>query len=161
MNLVDQLQQIWNSILDVTSLFVLPDWGALIGLLPLALLILLLGPILSILAIVWVIYFIRKPRARLKLIEGPYPAPLDAEGQPVYPSGEPYCARDGLVYASGRTTCDRCRDELVVDCPKCGIARQARIETCPSCGLVLRIERDAELRALRPAGPPPGGAAAA
>ncbi len=161
MNLVDQLDQIWNSILDVMSKLIIPDWGALIGLLPLALLALLLGPVLSLLALVWVIYFLRKPRARLKVVEGPYAAPLDADGTPVYPVGEPYCARDGLVFASGETTCSRCRDELGVDCPKCGIGRQARVETCANCGLVLRIDRNNETRSLRPAGPPPGGAAIA
>ncbi len=56
------------------------------GLLPLALLALLLGPILAMLALVWVIYFVRKPRARLTVVEGPYPAPLDAAGKPVYPA---------------------------------------------------------------------------
>ena len=28
------LQQIWNGILDLTKLLVIPDWGALIALLP-------------------------------------------------------------------------------------------------------------------------------
>ena len=32
--LVDTLEDIWNTILDTTALFVIPDWGAVIGLLP-------------------------------------------------------------------------------------------------------------------------------
>ena len=34
MNLIDTLNQIWTQILEVTSVFVMPDWGFLIGLLP-------------------------------------------------------------------------------------------------------------------------------
>jgi hypothetical protein len=159
--IVDQLNQIWNQVLDFLGQVVIPDWGALIGLLPLFLVIGVLGPLLSLLALVWVIYMVRKPRAKLAIVEGPYAAPLDEAGQPVYPSGEPYCARDGLVYSADETICSRCGDELVVSCPKCGIGRQARIRTCANCGLVLQIDKRADVRAVVPAGPPPGGAAAA
>jgi hypothetical protein len=159
--IIDQLNQIWNQILDVMGKVVIPDWGALIGLLPLFLVIGLLGPLLSLMALVWVIYLVRKPRARLAIVEGPYAAPLDEAGQPVYPSGEPYCARDGLIYPAEETICSTCGDELVVTCPKCGIGRQARIRTCANCGLVLQIDKRADVRAVVPAGPPPGGAAAA
>ena len=160
-NIVDTLNQIWNQILTVLGQVIIPDWGALIGLLPLALLFLLLGPILSLLALVWFVYFVRKPRAKLAVVDGPRPAPLDEHGQPMYSTGRPYCARDGLIYPSGSTICAMCRDELVVACPKCGIGRPARIDTCANCGLILRMDRNAELRAMVPAGPPPGGSAAA
>ncbi len=161
MTLIDQLEQMWNGLLDFTGQLVIPDWGALVGLLPLFLLVLVLGPLLSLLALVWVIYFVIKPRAKLNVVEGPYPAPLDADGQPVYPTAEPYCARDGLIYPWGDSRCDRCSDELVVTCPKCGIGRLARIDTCANCGLILKVARNSETRALRPSGPPPGGAAVA
>jgi hypothetical protein len=160
-SIIDQLNQTWNQILDFLSALVIPDWGSLIGLIPLALLVLLLGPLLSLLAIVWLVYMVRKPRAHLAVVEGPYRARLDEAGQPVYPTGQPYCARDGLVFPSGDTICTICHDELVVTCPKCGIGRQARIRTCANCGLILQIDKKAELRAVQPAGPPPGGAAAA
>ena len=68
MGIIDQLNQIWNQILDVMSKVVIPDWGALIGLLPLFLVIGLLGPLLSLMALVWVIYMVRKPRARLAIV---------------------------------------------------------------------------------------------
>jgi hypothetical protein len=160
-NIVDQLGQIWNQILAFLAPLVIPDWGALVGLLPIFLVIGVLGPLLSLLALAWVVYAIRRPRARLAVLEGPYPAPLDDAGEPVYPTGQPYCARDGLIYPFGQTTCDRCSDELVVSCPKCGIGRQARIRTCANCGLILQIDKSAQQRSLRPAGPPPGGAAVA
>ncbi len=161
MNLVDQVDQIWSGLLELTAKLVIPDWGALIGLLPLFLLVGLIGPLLSLAALGWVVYLVRRPRAKLKLIEGAYAAPRDAGGRPAYPTGVPYCARDGLVFPGGATLCDRCGEELAVTCPKCGIGRQARVGTCANCGLILKIDRNAESRALRPAGPPPGGAAAA
>jgi hypothetical protein len=160
-SIVDQLNQVWNQILEFLGKVLIPDWGSLIGLIPLALLALLLGPLLTLLALAWFVYMVRKPRARLAVVEGPYPAPLDEAGQPVYPTGQPYCARNGLIFPSGSTICTECRDELVVTCPKCGIGRQARIRTCANCGLILEIDKKAELRAVQPTGPPPGGAAAA
>jgi hypothetical protein len=159
-SIVDQLNQIWNQILELTSKVVSPDWGAVIGLLPILIVVGLIGPLISLIVLVWMIYFVRKPRARLKLLEGPRPALLEA-GEPVYPTGYPYCARDGLIYPGGATVCDSCRDELVVTCPKCGIGRQARFDTCENCGLILKIDKHAQTRHLQPAGPPPGGAAAA
>jgi len=81
------------------------------------------------------------------------------DGQPVYSAGEPYCAFDRLVYPPGETRCASCGRDLAVTCPKCGTGRPAQIDTCGTCGLVLKIDRG--IPALRSAGPPPGGAAAA
>lgn len=161
MSIVDQLGGLWNQILGFLAPFVIPDWGSLIGLLPIFLVVGVLGPLLSLLALVWFVYVVRKPRTRLTVLEGPRPALLDGSGRPVYPTGYPYCARDGLIYPSGVSVCERCHDELVVTCPKCGIGRQARQDTCANCGLILRIDKSAQVRTLAPSGPPPGGAAAA
>ena len=161
MSIVDQLNSLWNGILDFMAKLVIPDWGSLIGLIPIFLLVGVVGPLLSLLALVWVIYLIRKPRTKLTVVEGPRLAPLDEHGRPLYPTGFPYCARDRLIYPSGTTVCDRCHDELVVICPKCGIGRQARFEKCANCGLILKIDKSAQVRTLAPTGPPPGGAAAA
>ncbi|MGZ8527206.1 MAG: hypothetical protein ACXWWR_00275 [Candidatus Limnocylindrales bacterium] len=161
MSIVDQLNDLWNQILGFLAPLVIPDWGSLVGLLPIFLLVGVLGPLLSLIALVWLIYFVRKPRARLTVLEGPRPAPLAESGRPIYPTGYPYCARDGLIYPSGASVCERCHDELVVTCPKCGISRQARLDTCANCGLILKIDKSAQVRTLVPTGPPPGGAAAA
>ena len=45
MNIVDVLNEIWNQILDVTSIFVMPDWGVLIGLLPVLILLGVVGAV--------------------------------------------------------------------------------------------------------------------
>ncbi len=156
--MIEALQQAWHAILAALSGIIIPDWGALIGLLPIFLLIGVVGPLISLLLLGWFIYVVRAPRAKLVIVEGPVLADASS-GEAVYPSGEPYCPNDSLIYPSGATRCDVCRRELLVRCPKCEAGRHARIDTCGNCGLVLKIENRG--RALRPVGPPPGGAAAA
>jgi hypothetical protein len=155
---IEALQGAWHSFLQAISGIVIPDWGALVGLLPIFLVIGVVGPIVALLAFGWFVYVVRAPRARLAVVEGPVRVLIE-DGHPVYPSGEPYCSYDQLVYPSGATRCDECHRDLLVRCPKCAAGRNASITTCGNCGLVLKIENRA--RALRPAGPPPGGAAAA
>lgn len=156
--MIDALQQAWHGLLQAISGIVIPDWGALVGMLPIFLLIGVVGPLVSLLVFGWFIYVARAPRAKLAIVEGPVVAET-VNGEPVFPSGEPYCPNDSLVFPSGATRCDVCHRELLVRCPKCAAGRQARVDTCGNCGLVLKIENRA--RAMRPAGPPPGGAAAA
>ena len=156
--MIEALQQAWHGLLEALSGIVTPDWGALIALLPVFLLIGVVGPLISLLVIGWVVYLLRAPRARLVIVEGPTAARVE-NGQPGYPAGEPYCPTDQLVYPVGATRCDACRRDLFVRCPKCSAGRSATLSTCGNCGLVLKIEHRAH--ALSPAGPPPGGAAAA
>jgi hypothetical protein len=150
----DAIGQIFQHVIDFLQPILLPDWRALIDLLPVFLLIGVVGPLVSLLILGWFIYVIGKPRSRI-----PYSDPVPVDGKPAYPAGEPYCAFDQLVYPAGATRCETCSRDLAVVCPKCGTGRQAWIDTCGTCGLVLRIDRT--IPALRPAGPPPGGAAAA
>ena len=159
MDVIDALEGFWNSLLDLTSLFVIPDWGALIALLPIFLLIGVLGPILSILVLVHLIYFLRKPRVALAEPAGPVPAQIGADGKPVVPRGEPFCYRDGLIYPANTTRCEVCGDDLSVRCPKCDVVRPASIDTCGNCGLVLKVRPQNQV--VRAAQPPPGGAAVA
>lgn len=159
MTIGEAIQNLWNGLLHVTSLFVLPDWGALINLLPVFLVIGVIGPLLSIGVLVWLIYFLRKPRVPLPEPAGPVPARLDAAGQPIIPRGEPFCYRDGLIYPPNTTRCETCGDELAVRCPKCDVTRSAAIDTCGNCGLVLKVRPQALIP--RRAQPPKGGAAVA
>jgi hypothetical protein len=155
----DAIGQLVTNILNALTPILSPDWGALVGLLPIFLVIGVVGPAISLLLLGWLIYLARAPRSRIPYVA---PAPMAAQlvdGVPRYPTGEPYCPVDQLVYPFGATRCDRCGRDLAVICPKCGIGREATIDTCGNCGLVLRIEP--RTRALAPVGPPPGGAAAA
>ncbi len=160
MNLIDTVNQLWSRILEVTALFVTPDWGALIGLLPVLVVVGLIGPFITFTVLGALAYMISKPRVKVAFEEGPRIAELGPGGEPVYPVGLPHCRRDGLVYPSGTLRCDRCRDELAVICPMCGLGRSALVDTCSNCGLVLKVKSRAI--AVRPTtGPKPGGAAAA
>ncbi len=101
MTLIETLNQIWTQILDVTSIFVMPDWGFLIGFMPVLIVLGLVGPFLTALAIGTVIYLATKPRIKVAFVEGPQVAQLGAGGEPVFPVGLPHCRRHALVYASG------------------------------------------------------------
>jgi hypothetical protein len=157
---MDNLNQLWSGLLDFLSKLVIPDWGALIGLLPVFLVIGVLGPIVSIMAIAWFVYVIRRPHSPLRYAEGPRAAPLDATGRPVFPTGLPHCLADGLIYPSGTSRCPADGRELWVVCPMCDLGRAAGIQTCAECGLVLKVEKRA-IATGTIAGPPPGGAAVA
>ena len=155
----DAIGRLFQGFIDFLNPILLPDWKALIDLLPVFLLIGVVGPIVTLLVLGWFVYFVSKPRSRIPYVD-PQPRPAAiVDGAPVFPRGEPYCAVDHLVYPPGATRCDTCGRDLAVTCPKCGTGRQAYIDTCGTCGLVLRIDRT--VPALRPVGPPPGGAAAA
>jgi hypothetical protein len=157
--IVDSLASAWDQLLILIGKIVSPDWGALVNLLPLLLLFGLIGPLISLLALVWAYYFAAKPRPKVRYDEGVRIAPLDESGAPIFPVGEPYCLRDHQIFASGTTRCPDDGSALAVICPMCGIGRDAAITTCGNCGLVLKVEQ--RVRVVRPAGPPPGGAAVA
>jgi len=158
--ITEQLESLWSGLIELTSRFVIPDWGGLINLLPIFLLIGVIGPIVTLLVVLWIVYVVRAPRVSVIPPDAAArPAALGADAKPVFPAGEPYCYRDGLIYPYGAKRCDECGDALSVACPKCDVRREARTDACPNCGLVLKVEPRAV--ALRPAGPPSGGAAAA
>lgn len=160
MNLVDVLNSIWSEILKVTTLFVIPDWGQVIGALPVVIVLGLVAPFLTFVALGTVVYLARKPRVSVRFEEGPRVAEIGADGLPIFPVGLPHCRRDGLVYPSGTQRCERCHDDLAVVCPMCSLGRSALIDTCSNCGLVLKVKsRAVAVRAS--AGPKPGGAAVA
>ncbi len=156
--IIDQLEQIWNGIIDFSSKIVIPDWGGLIDLLPVFLVVLVVGPILSLLALAWFVYGVRKPRLRMAMSDPRRPAPLDDQGTPVFPVGEPYSPRESMIYEAGATR-SVSGDQLVVACPKCGLVRPATQDTCGNCGLSFTLRPPTI--SVQPVGPPPGGRAAA
>ena len=153
-----QIQSLWNGILQLTAVFITPDWKDPISWLPVLLLVGVVGPILSLLTLAWFVYGVRRPRAKSTFADARRAAPLDAEERPVYPAGEPYSPSEGVVYEAGATR-SASGGDLVVACPKCGLVRSAASSTCGNCGLSFTLKPTT--RSLRPAGPPPGGAAAA
>lgn len=160
MTLVDTLNQIWNTILEITSMFVIPDWTAVIGLLPILIFLGIVGPLITFLILGTVVYQVAKPRPNLKLAEGPEIARIGADGQPIFPPGLPFCRQHGLIYPTGTIHCERGGEDLAVICPMCGLGRPAAIETCTNCGLVLNV-KPRPVPVVRSSGPKPGGAAVA
>jgi hypothetical protein len=159
-SMTQALDQLWTTILDFTSIFVMPDWGALIGYLPIIVFFTMVAPLITFVLLGIVVYLARKPRARVAVVEGPQLAPIAADGQPVFQPGLPHCRRDALIFESGILRCDRCGDDLAVICPMCGLGRSALIDTCMDCGLVLKVRPRAVVVHATP-GPKPGGAAVA
>ena len=88
--LADEISQIWSQILDVVAKVVSPDWGSLIGLLPLFLFLGVIAPLLTLLGLLWFYYFVTKPRTRVRFLEGPRLAQIAADGLPLFPVGEPF-----------------------------------------------------------------------
>ena len=160
MSVVDTLNGIWNTILDILKMFVIPDWGSVVGLLPLLMFVGIVGPLITFTILGVFIYQVAKPRTKVRIEEGPEVARIGADGQPIFPPGLPYCRRHALVYPSGTLRCDRDGEDLAVICPMCGLGRPARIDTCTNCGLVLKVKPRA-VTVGRASGPKPGGAAAA
>ena len=155
--MLEQLNEMWSSFIEATSAFVIPDWGQLIGLLPVLLIIGVVGPLLTIIILFWLRYWILKPRVSAGYADTRRLAAIGDDGQPIFPAGEPYSLRERMIYESGATRSET-GEELLVACPKCGLVRSAAVDTCGNCGLSFTITPPT--RTIRPAAPPPGGRAA-
>jgi hypothetical protein len=155
---IETLQQILADLLAFSEALIVPDWAQLVGLLAVFLLLFVVGPLLTLLLLLWVRYAILKPRPKVAYADPRRAAPLDATGNPVFPVGEPYSPREGVIYEPGMTRSPS-GEALVVACPKCSLVRPAVDDTCGNCGLSFTLTPTT--RSLRPAGPPPGGRAAA
>jgi hypothetical protein len=159
-NVIDALNGLWNTILDITEMFVIPNWVDVVGLLPLLIFLGVVGPLLTFTILGILVYQVAKPRAKLAIEEGPQVARSGADGQPIFPPGLPFCRTHGLIFPTGTVRCDRGGEDLSVICPMCGLGRPAGIDTCPNCGLVLNVKnRPVPLGSK--VGPKPGGAAVA
>ena len=132
--IVDQVNQTWTGVLSFLNGIIVPDWGGLVGLVPILLLIGVFGPILSLLALFWFIYMVRKPRVKVAFADPRRPAPLDADGNPFFPPGEPYSTREAMIYEAGATRSDS-GDDLLLALPQ--------VRPRP-------IRRDRHVRQLRP-----------
>jgi hypothetical protein len=152
-----QLGQLWTQLMDFLAKLVSPDWGALVNLLP-VFLAPLVGLFVVAVALAWLGYGIRKPRARVRYVLGPRPAETLPDGTALFPAGYPFDASKALVYPAGAVRGDD-GAPLSVSCPLCHVDRSAEISTCGNCGLVLRI--DSPIPVAPPSGPPAGGAAVA
>ena len=107
MTIIDALEDIWTKILDVTALFITPDWNAIVAMLPILVFIGIVGPFITFTLLGSVIYLVRKPRVKVEFDEGPRVAEIGADGEPIFPPGLPFCRRHSLIYPSGVLRCER------------------------------------------------------
>jgi hypothetical protein len=153
----------WSAFLDWLTTVLVPEWSELVSMLPLWVLLGVVGPILSIIALMWVYHFMTRPRASVKVsVPDVVAAERDADGNFLFPANVPYNPRLGLIYPPDRTTDEADGSNLMVRCPVDGTVREAAIQVCRGCGTkyVLGAAKT-PLLVSRTGTPPAGGAAAA
>jgi len=153
----------WTAFLDWLTTVLVPDWGELIALLPYVLIATLVGPLLTLVALMWVWHLATRERGRVRRSEAQAaPASRGDDGVAVFPPNVPYCEEHALVYPPRARRCDIDHADLLVACPVDGTVRAADIQVCSTCG--TRFDLGATARATvvsASGGPPQGGAAIA
>jgi hypothetical protein len=153
----------WTAFLDWLTTVLVPNWGELISMLPFFLVLGVLGPLLSLIALMWVWHLVKRRRGRVRLLDPqPVTAPRDADGQPVFPVNVPYCVTHALVYPTSERRCQVDGEDLQVICPVDHTSRPAAIQECGGCGTRFVLGATISPVVVQPVRqPPPGGAAAA
>jgi hypothetical protein len=153
----------WTAFLDWLNTLLVPSWGELITLIPLVLVGTLVGPIFTLLLLMWGWHLIKRRKGRVTRSEAqPTPAITGPDGTPAFPVNVPYCEEHALVYPPKARSCNVDDGELSVACPVDGTVRPASISTCSACGtkFVLGVGSSAMV-VTSSDGPPTGGAALA
>jgi hypothetical protein len=153
----------WTAFLTWLQSIIIPDWGGLIALLPILIIIGVIGPALTLIAAYWVYVLATNRRGKVRIAE-PEPAevPQLADGTYDYPTNVPYCPTHNLMYPATARECNIDGEELQVRCPVDGSVRVATQQLCRTCG--TRFQLGAALSPVvvtRRGTPPAGGAAVA
>lgn len=153
----------WTAFLNWLQTIIIPDWGGLIALLPILIVLGVIGPALSLLAAYWIYVLATSRRGKVRTGE-PEPAevPQLADGTYDYPANVPYCPTHNLMYPATTRECNIDGEELQVRCPVDGSVRVASQQLCRTCG--TRYQLGAALSPVvvtRRGTPPAGGAAVA
>lgn len=153
----------WTSFLDWLTTVLVPAWGELIGLLPYVLIGGIIGPILTLIMLMWAWHFISRRRGKVRRAQmQPVAAPVADDGAPTFPVNQPYCVAHALVFPPRATTCSVDGSQLEVTCPVDGTVREAEIDTCAGCGTKFKLgASSAPMVVVASDGPPEGGAAVA
>lgn len=153
----------WTAFLDWLTTVLVPSWGELIALLPYVVTATIIGPILTIVVLLWVWYLANRRRGHVKHTEAqPVAALIGDDGAPVFPANVPYCEEHALIYPPRAKQCGVDRAELNVVCPVDGSVRAAEIDTCSACGTKFKLGVGSSALVVTSSdGPPEGGAAIA
>jgi hypothetical protein len=151
----------WTAFLDWLETILIPDWNGLIQLLPILLIVGLVGPVLTLLALYWlyVAFTSRHGKVRTDELE-PSPAERAADGTPIYPPNTPYCATHALLYPATYRECEIDGEELMVRCPVDDSVRVASQQLCRTCGTRYQLGASLAPIVIRRHGRPPAGGAA-
>lgn len=153
----------WTAFLDWLTTVLVPSWGELIDLLPYVVILGIIGPLISIIALLWVWYLLHRKRGRVQHQEAQaVAAPRDEDGQAIFEPSVPYCEAHALVYPPRATTCEIDRADLSVVCPVDGTVRAASVQVCSGCGTRYVLgATSSPVVVSSNGGPPEGGAAVA
>ena len=151
----------WTAFLQWLSTILIPDWGGLIRLLPILLILGVVGPGLTFLALYWIYVRLNSRRGRVRTDE-PEPVAIaaSADGTYAYPPNAPYCPTHHLVYPPTARECAIDREELQVRCPVDGSVRVAGQQLCRTCGTRYQLGASLAPIVVRRRGSPPAGGAA-
>ncbi len=148
----------WSAFLQWLSTIVVPNWGELISMLPLFLMLGVVAPILTLVVVMWIWYFLNRRRGRVRVaLPDVIPAERDASGSPVFPVNVPFCETHALVYPATRTVCEVDHDELRVSCPIDHTVRPASQQECRVCGTRYVLGAGTAALAVQRTGRPPAG----
>jgi len=153
----------WTSFLDWLTTVMVPSWGGLISLLPYFIVIGVVGPLITLILLMWVWHLLKRRRGAVRYgALQPSPAAIGPGGDPVFPVNEPYCERHALVFPPRATDCPVDGASLSVTCPVDGTVRDVEVDTCPACGTRFVLGATSpKAVVLAGEGPPDGGAAVA
>ena len=152
----------WTAFLEWLQTILIPDWNGLIQLLPILLILGVLGPGLTLLAVYWFYVTITSRRGKVRRDDpSPTPAARAADGSAIYPPNAPYCREHELLYPATATTCEIDGEELSVRCPVDDTIRQASQPLCRTCGTRYQLGASLAPIVIRRRGRPPAGGAAA
>jgi hypothetical protein len=151
----------WTAFLQWLSTIIIPDWNGLIALLPILLILGVVGPGLTLLALYWTYVRLSDRRGRVRT-DDPQPIAIaaNAEGTFSYPPNAPYCPTHHLVYPPTVRECDVDRQDLRVRCPVDDTVRPAGESLCRTCGTRYQLGASLAPIVVRRRGTPPAGGAA-
>lgn len=151
----------WTAFLEWLTTVLVPAWGELIALMPYFLVIGVIGPILTLIVLMWGWYLLKRRRGRVRraAVEA-VPAARDETGEPTFPPNTPYCLEHALLHPARADRCQVDGGALSVICPIDSTARDATIQVCPACGTRYVLGANAAQLAVSSADRPPEGGAA-
>lgn len=151
----------WTAILTWLTTVIVPDWTELVSMLPFFLILGVVGPIVSLILLMWVRHAFTRRRSHVEIaVPDVMPAERDVNGVAIVPANIPFCQQHALIYPPARVTCEIDGANLSVRCPVDGTVRPATLQTCTGCGTRFVLGSSNTPALVKRIGRPPAGGAA-